>query len=377
MNKKLLATLLAVTTLASPVIATGAQLIPLTTAVATTNHPTLTLAEATSRAVNNSRNLRSTQDSITQLEQQQQRMRETLWDMGSVPQHVSLDMQVGMMQIEAGRAANLSSITAQRETMSFVVTNLFNSILQAQNELTLFEHNLDIIARDLEAVRLMQGLGMASTVQLDSLLTQQRVAEHNHHNLSLSLEASFRELSRLMGNRDTVVYNLVFEPTFASVAMVDVQHYVRLHQNNNLQIENAERQLTIAQFERDNMGLRFDPMTGLADRTAPTATERQIAVNQRNREVATAREQVEHNIIDLHNDLLGLEISIGSLELNLSLLAQSLAIQEIQYSVGQITRLELDRAHLSVYELQENIRRLEATHHLLSMRLTNPNILLG
>ena len=377
MNKKLLATLLTVTTLSAPVTTLGAQLVPVATptAVAINNYPTLTVAEATQRAINNSRNLSNTQDTVTQLEEQQQRMRQSLWDMPSVPQHVFLDMQVGMMQLDAGRAASLSGITAQRETMTFVVTSLFNSIMQAQNELALFERNLDIIARDLTAVRLMQELGMASTVQLDQLLTQQRMAEHNHHNLTLSLEASFRELSRLMGNRNTNTYNLVFEPAFNSVADINLDHYIRLHQNNNMQIENAQRQLDIAEFERDNMGLRFDPMTGVVQQNVPTRVERDITVNQRNREVATAREQVEHNIIDLHNDLLGLEIAIGSMELQLGLLEHSLSIQELQYSVGQITRLELDRASMAVYELQEQIRRLKANHYLLSMPLTNPNIL--
>ena len=380
MNKKICAALLALTTVATPVTTLGAQLIPVNApavATAVNNHPTLTVAEATTRAISNSRNLRNSQDQITQLEEQQQRMRETMWDMGSIPHNVFLDMQVGMMQLDAGRAASLSGVNAQRETMTFVVTSLFNSIVQAQNELAQFERNLDIIQRDLTAVRLMQELGMASTVQLDQLLTQQRVAQHNHHNLSLSLEASFRELGRLMGDRETVVYDLIFEPAFVSVADINLDHYIRLHQNNNLQIENAQRQLSIAQFERDNLGLRFDPMTGVADRNVPTRTERDITVSQRNRDVITAREQVEHNIIDLHNDLLGLEITIGSLELQLGLLEQSLAIQELQYSVGQITRLELDRASMSVYELQNTIAQLKGTHHMLRLPLTNPNIMFG
>ena len=341
------------------------------------NLPNLTIQEATTRAVNNSRGIRNTQDSITLLEEGEQRIREIIWDTPVMPTATFIEMQANMMRLDANRAVSLSSITAQRETLGFIVTNHFANITMAQNELALFEESLLLLERDVASVRLMQNLGMASHAQLDQLLASQRQAENNRVNLELSLDAAFRELNRIMGSRQNERYHLVFEPHFQSVSALNLTHYIQLHQNNSLQIEQAQNQLRIARFEHDNHAVPFNPITSEVIVGGPTRNERAVAVTQANREVTNAREQVENNVIDLHNNIRNLEIAIESMQLQLGILEQSLAISQLQYSVGHLTAIELNRAKLSLAELQENIRRQQVNHHLMVMQLTNPNIALG
>lgn len=352
--------------------------------------PTLTTQEATTRAINNSRGIRNTQDSITLISEGEQRIRDIIWDTPSMPAANFLDLQINLMRLDANRAVSLSSINAQRETLGFIVTNHFSNILMAQNELALFDQNLSILERDLIAVQLMQSLGMASTAQLNQITTAQRQAQSNRANLELSLENAFLELNRLMGTPQNQVYNLVFEPEFSSVAGINLNNYIRLHQGNNIQIANAQNQLTITQFERDNHRLPTQPVMGfdfesmqmvqMGEVVVPggtTRAEREVAVTQAQREVTNAREQVENNVVDLFNNILNLELAIGSLELQLEILEQNLATQYLQYNVGHITSIELDRGRLALAELDENIRRMKVNHYMLVMQLTNPNIALG
>lgn len=345
--------------------------------IAFANIQDLTIQEATTRAISNSRGIRDAQDNITLIQEGEQRIRDIIWYTPMMPHFMFLDMQANMLRFETSRAVSLSSIEAQRETLGFIVTSHFSNILTAQNELEIFDQNISLLERDVAAVNLMQSLGMASNAQLNQLTTAKRQAQSNRANLELSIESAFRELNRIMGSRQNEIYNLIFEPSFTSVRDINLDRYISLHQSNSLQIENAQNQLAIARFEHDNHANRFDPLTGISQPGGVTRNERAIAVTQANREVTNAREQVENNVVDLYNNILNLEIAIEAMQLQLGILEQSVSTQELRFSVGQITAIELDRDRLSLAELNENIRRQKVNHYLLSMQLTNPNITLG
>ena len=339
--------------------------------------PTLTLEEATRRAINNSTAIRNFQDNITLSRENEQRIRDIFWETPVWSTSEFVRMQADLMRMDAGRAVNLSSITAQRETLGFIVANHFSNITMAQNELALFDKELALMAQDLEMLRVRQSLGMASQTQLSIAQNGHQQALNNRVNLVSSIDASFRELNRLMGASQGNVYELVFELPFEPLQNVSINHYVRLHQNNDVQVEQASRQLSIARFELDNHGLRFDPLTGIVIPGGTTRTEREITVTQANRDLEQARESVENNVIDLYNNILNLQLAIQATSLQINILLQELEVLQVQYYVGHLTRIEIDRAVSEIYNLQETLRRQETNHSLMVMQLTNPNIALG
>ncbi|MCL1996863.1 MAG: TolC family protein [Defluviitaleaceae bacterium] len=341
-------------------------------------NPTLTIEEATRRAINNSNAIRNSQDNVTLTRENEQRMRDVFWQLPTWTGSDFIRFQADIMRIEAGRAVTLNSITAQRETLGFIVANHFANIVMAQNELVLFDENLVIMRQDIEMLQTMETLGMASGTQLRIAQNGYQQALHNRANLIASIETAFRELNRLMGTNQNNIYDLVFEQNFEPLQDIDIERYIRLHQNSDIQVDNAVRQLSIARFELNSHGGEpFNRITGTGEPGAITRTERELAVTQGNRDLEAARESVENNVIDLHNNILSLELAIQGTELQISILAQELLVMEVQYYVGHLIKIELDRTVLEMYNLQETLRRHKVNHGLLVMQLTNPSIALG
>ncbi|MCL1936131.1 MAG: TolC family protein [Defluviitaleaceae bacterium] len=341
------------------------------------NVPNLTLEEATRLAINNSTQIRNLESNITLSREGQQRIRDLMWTNPQIPASDFVRMQADMMRLDANRAVSLSSITAQEQTLEFIISNHFANIIMAQNELEIFDKNISLIQRDLNNLRIMQSLGMASNSQIDSVVTSHRQALNNRENLISSIDSAFRELNRLMGTNQNNVYNVIFEPTFNNLNDINLNEFISRHQNNSVQIENITNQLRIARFELDNHRLDFTPASGMVSLTEPTRSDRELQVTQTNRDLREAREQVENNITDLYNQIINLELTIEGMELQLAILNQEIRVLEVQYEVGQITAIELDRKLLEKENLTENIRRQKTNHYLLLMRLNNPNILVG
>ena len=337
--------------------------------------PQLTTQEATRRAINNSTAIRNAQDNISLTREQEQRQRDILWSNNVATSADFFRFEALMLSLDAQRAVNHTNIAVQRATLEFVVNNHFSNITNAQNELYNFDKNLSIQTRDLENLRIMVDLGMASQSQLDMANNAYQQALHNRANLESSVYTAFRELNRLMGTSQNDVYELVFELNFEPIlADINIANYIRLHQNNDVQIEMARNQLNLARFELDNHRAQTNPITGAVIPGGTTFAEREISVAQANRDLNDARDRVHNNVTDLHNNIISLQLSIEAMLLQLSILQQEQEIREVQYSVGNITALELDRAAIQIYNLQENVRRQQATHTLLVMQLTNPNI---
>lgn len=339
--------------------------------------PVLTIEEATRLAINNSTAIRNLQDNIALTRENEQRIRDTMWAQQNIQAFEFVQMQANLMRADASRAVHITNLNAQRETLSFIVRQHFSNIILAQKELELSDKDIAIMLQNLEIHRVMSSVGMASDAQLNTILSTYNQALHNRANLVSSLDNAFRELNRLMGTNQNNVYSLVFEPNFQPIGNININDYIRLHQNNNSQIENATRQATIASFELEHHGQNFNPITGEVIPGGTTRHEREIAVTQANRNLDQLRETVENNVVTLHNNINNLELQINSAQLQLEILLQELSVLEIQYQVGQVTPITLNRKALEIYRLQETLRRHKVNHSLLVMRLTNPNIVVA
>lgn len=337
-------------------------------------HPQLTIQEATNRAVSNSNLIRNYQDNIAVTREQEQRARDALWMNQNSTYGDFINFQTQMLRNSADRARNLDNIAAQRETLRFTVTSHFFNITRAKNELVNSNKSLEIQANELQAMRTRESLGMASRAQLDAIQNAYTRALHTRANLENSINTAFRELNRLMGTNINNTYELVFSAPFMPIGDINIADYIRLHQNNDVQIENAQRNLNIARFERDVHNQITDPSTGAIVPGGITRTQRELTLTQATRELNNVRDRVQNSVVDLYNNILNEENTINSTQLQLYLRMQELEVLQVEYNMGQRTEIYLDRKELEILNLQETLRRHKANHYLFVMRLTNPNI---
>ena len=339
--------------------------------------PTLSVAQATTRAINNSAAIRNLEDTISLTREGEQRIRDVFWASPFFSTADFVSMQSTLMRQEAARAVSQESITVQRATLEFLVANHFSNIIMAQNELKLFDENLAIMEQDLNILQVMVSLGMASASQYNLMASGVDQARHSRAQLQTTIDTAFRELNRLMGTSQTNIYNLIFEIEFNPLEEINLARYIANHTRDNVGILNARNQLSIAQFELNNHTGRFDPITGEVLPDTVTRGEREIFVNQARRDLNDTIQNVENAVADIYTQIRQIELAIEATTIEMAILLLELSVLEVQYYIGHITRLDIDKAYADINRLEEQQRRQKVNHSLLVMQLVNSNIAIG
>ncbi|MCL2610924.1 MAG: TolC family protein [Defluviitaleaceae bacterium] len=348
----------------------------------------LTIERATSNAVNNSRQIRGANEQIEMVDLAESRAEDAFW--GSLHAFGQVDIvqrNVRNMQFAANRAFASDSALAGRETLQFVVTNHFSTITTAQNELEILDAEIELLERELIILELMLELGMGSSISVRQARHNLNQQNHNRELLEIALNQNFVELNRIMGTPLHHIFDLIFEIEYAPLGEVNLSRVITNHDRNNINIRNARRQVDIAQEELDNHTItsnQIAPQQQLPDGTwtggnivpgQVTRRERELDLSSAQRNLSTERENSENRVRDIYTNIRQLELNIEGIYLQIELLEMNLELMEEQLLAGQITRLDIDRTASNLLRLEESLRQMEATHHILHIQLENTNLL--
>lgn len=337
--------------------------------------PGLTIEEATRKAVRNSSAIRNFEDQIALTEQGDQRVRDAFWGgFGGFSEQQFLNMQTSLLASEAARAVSLAGIDAQRESLNLLITSQFNAIIAAENQLSLFDEDLRLLERNAYIRAVMLELGLASPAEYNNIRADLQATLHRRNTLESDITAGFRELNRLMGTPVDNRYSLIFEPMFEPLPQVNLPGIIREHKRDGVSAINAREQVRMAQFDLDNHRALVDPFTGAINPGGPTRVEREIALEQAQRNLEDVLLSIENGVTDTYTAIRNMEISIISLGLDIETLRVHQEISEVQYYVGFITSLELETIRHNLANLENALANLKAGHSVNVMRLFNSRL---
>jgi len=229
--------------------------------------------------------------------------------------------------------------------------------------------------RDLEIIRLKLQLGMMSENQYVLATIGHERLLHDRIALENALLEAHRELNRLMGASVEIIHNLIYDWEFEELpATTNLRGHINFSVDNSPSVVQARRQMEAARFELDNHRPQVDMITGSIIPTGTTRAEREVHYSQASRDVRQARENMENTVIDLYHQIRDTELRLEGLKLQLLTATVNYELNETLYSVGQITRHDLNWLRHNVIALEEQVRRLEVQHTLWVMQFENPNI---
>mgnify|MGYP003623795114 CR=1 FL=1 len=79
-----------------------------------------------------------------------------------------LAAEVKLMNRELSRSLNLKNIEAKKENVEYSIMKYFNTIINAEKTLEVFEEALNIHKKDLDILELKLKLGMVSQLEYDT-----------------------------------------------------------------------------------------------------------------------------------------------------------------------------------------------------------------
>ena len=376
------------------------------------NNFSLTLSQATQRAVQTNRDLRVLSENLMLAEQtadraQDDRLRTSTLDMqafvAATATHMSTQVDARQFQIDQ---------TILRETLGFYVMDQFAAIHMAEADLALFDQELAVMEADLAILRALLAVGFASELDYELAVAQRDVVHHDRQNLSRALDQAHLALNRLIGapadRRHNLVFDLPAQP-FEALVVLNMQGLINHQRQTHSSVEQARRLADIEVFRMDHppSGYRtipdphnqvfmtnpatgepiLNPQTGqpvvdpvnsgqitVRDHQAVTQPELHASVGTASRVVADARDVIERHIQDQYVDIRHMERTIESLGLQVAELQDSTHVLQTRIDVGEVLAVEMQRHNLAIAQRQQELDNAILAHHLAVLRFHNPHV---
>ena len=387
---------------------------PVATTFATNsnNNFTLTLSQATQRAVQTNRDLRTLAENVIVAElafdQAQSNLNAT----------IGVDMEAFIVATALQMEARIDVVQSQidetilRETLAFYVMHQFATIHMAEQDIILFDQELAVMDADLAILRALVSVGFASQADYELATAQRELVLHSRQNLSRALDQAHLQLNRLIGAPANRRHNLVFDlpqQPFEELVVINMQGLINHQRQTHSSVEQARRQADIEAFRLENRPSQYmevpdmqnpvfltNPMTGeplinpqtgepildIANMGMITVPNHQVRTEAEflataqtaGRAAAEARDTIERHIQDQYVAIRRMERDIESLQLQIEELQSGTAVLQTRIDVGEILAVEMLRHDLAIAQRQQELDNAILQHHMAVIRFRNPNV---
>ena len=250
-----------------------------------------------------------------------------------------------------------------RERTAFNMAQLFASIIAAENDLKLHVQSMDIAAKEYEIAKVRARLGHISAVELDAAAHAVEKAANDKISKEIAIANAYLTLNRLMGEPADNRYDLLLDMPFAPLAESNVQGTVAAAAGKSAHIARLQSDVDVAAFQQ-NRNTDTDQETAL-----------QIALYQAQLSLTDAEKELRDRVRSTYNDIMEMETSRTSALLDLEDAQRQLDVQEVQYALGKITALALEKSRHQLARQEEALRRLDVSHGLKVQQFKNVDLL--
>lgn len=340
-------------------------IIVMNTTVFAADTSTLTIDEATEKAISYSKTLKTlSENSILAQEDYDDVVSDYLITDQS---HETLNL-VTRLKSALNELTNISaSEELEKESIHFNVINFFFSVLSAEKELELYEQSLEIAEKELQIAEIKKNLGLLSEVDYNTqkLSYQKQAAELS--NKELTITNAYRSLNNILGNDTDTRYDLVIDDeylTFSSIAGTSLTTYINKGLSTSNELAQLKQSVELAKYE----------VTSYTSLNSSSLQSVQISYAQAQRSLSEAQTNLEQSITDLYNSTLQLE---DDYEMKLKDIAEqekTIELLEIKYNLGTITELELIQAQYELEVLELELETIIFNHNMYKMQLENINL---
>lgn len=363
MKKKVLITIMALSTLFSNIVVFGNE-VETETAVETTENNVFSFVEefefktdetletfnietAVEKAIDNSTALKTANLSLKVSEEQLENSQFSAdYNTGSD----SLQTILSLIKNQASYKNSEEELKVQEQKIAYEMEQTFIDILSLQRELQIAEDSFKVEEKNLAISKLKANMGLISQQEYNEALVSFEKSKVSIESQKTNIQNAFTNLNIIMGESDTSKqYNLSIDVEYEPVELeLSVEDYAEARVLESVTIQNAKRNLSVTEqsyiVEQANIS---GTMTSLMQ------AENSVATSEMN--LSDSIENMEVQVINLYNTIKSLETNIENNKTELSNLKNNYEIAKIQYEMGKISEVELMQAENKVISMENTI----------------------
>lgn len=323
----------------------------------------LTVEKAVSYAINNSTQLKKTQEDTYIAEQNRENLEWSL-NLASSEEN-AVKAAITLAKNEVSTALAYPNIENQKKSLELTITKYFSTILSVERSLELYDKKLELDKRDLEITKVKAELGLVSQQALDSAKLKYDQSVTNRTTKVKAIDDAYKNLAQIMGLSDISKFVIGLEVTYTPYSKSNLTGYISDAINTNYKIKEAEENYRVSKYEHDIS--RFD--TDLLEESS------EIALTQQQRNISDLKTKLTDTITTCYDSIQTLEQSYDSKQLDYAAMEKQLAIKKIQLELGKITQIEVDKYEYDMAEVYNSILDIIADHENKVHEFINPQLM--
>lgn len=255
-----------------------------------------------------------------------------------------------------------------KDGIALNVKSLFNSIKAAQDQIDLYEQNMEIQKKNIQIAEIKMNLGLLSQLEYDNTVSTYNITEANKTNLEIEVNNSFRSLNELMGTDlnnkyDIVLDDVVYEP----IGDINITNEITRAVASSVNIKTKKDELELAKYDYKTY-VPTSSDIGMSD------TKRN-AVSQAQRDISDAETSLRQNMTTLYNNIISNEQKYTDTVSQLNVLKSQYTVIKTQYDSGKATELDVMNVEYNIAKLEAGLDQLVRGHALQIEQLNNPDLI--
>ena len=373
--KKIISLALAAALLLQSVTVFGAALS--TSKAADPARPVLTVKQATDKAITNNSSIKNAVDSESLGDETIKKATDALYD--AYTNAAIVGAEIGLMNAEMSRALNIQDITAKKENVEYQISKYFNTIINSEKDVLLFDESLEIAKKDLAIAKLKLSLGMISQLDYDTAsLDFEKIVNARETKLR-AIDSAYRDLNSYMGEALDKRFTLELILPYKEVGSVNLNTYADQFVKDSLTIKEIENYAKLAEYSVDNYTTPYNPLTGEIIESAAVKSYDALVVSQNEalRALTDAKKSVRNAVIATYSGLKDMEIGIKVSEIDIEKAKMKLVTMEKMLELGQVTNLDVSKLKYDIHSKELALEESKNTYALTLIAFSNPNLLIG
>ncbi|WP_312061235.1 TolC family protein [Anaerotignum sp.] len=275
----------------------------------------------------------------------------------------------GIYSTNSGMTVTKYSTQITNLVLETTVKSTFSSIVENEESLELLKEMQAIKKTLYEQGQTKYNLGMLSKYKLDQLKAEYDTSKVNVYQLERNLEQMYINLNNLMGEsadkKYVIEYDVEFEPY---VLQGSLEAYINASMKNDYSILLKEQAVEDAKFNKN-----FVSESTLDS----TNKKNKLTYESAQRAYKSAKEDKEIAIRNAYIKLQQSEVNYNQLKADLEQTKATLKTAEVNYKIGNTTKLTLDQAQLAVTKDEFALKSFARSYDMQVFTFKNTSLIAG
>lgn len=326
---------------------------------------TLTLEDATNKAINNSSSIKNTSASIDLTDT----TLESSYDSAmSGDENGGFSSLISFINSKTNYENSITNLDAEKASLEHSVKSSYISVIESQREIELLKMSLKIEDNNLTIAKAKYSLGKLSKSDLETEEKTYNDDKTTLANKQTALEKNYKALNILIGASVDTRYNFELDPVYEPFEIsMPVDSYI----NGKVALSNSVDQAKKTYESKK----QTSNLSSISNTEIGGYQSAQNSLNSAEMSYNDKKDDVYQSLLSKYNDCMENEKSYKSNVEQLKLLKNTLERTQTNYQNGKATELDLLQAKYNVANTENTLISEIYSHMLLVEELTDTNLM--